>query len=274
MPRKTPVSIQDRICWIIFFIVIVVIFLPSGIKLKITQPISLLALLPLRGIATLRNAITVANTENQRLSHIACELALENARLRSKTYSDSIIITNRYFALITCQIIARDFTTLKRFFILNKGKEEGIYVGAICIAPQGVVGKVIATSNHQSLVQTILDPGFRIAVSNSSNGEVAMAYPGTNDLLMLDYVKTDANFKIGDTIITSGLGGVFPKGLKVGFVIDISEQSSNAFKSVIVQPAVSLTQLTTVYIVIIKSPIPANDHWLDNLQPIEIKFPE
>jgi rod shape-determining protein MreC len=274
MSRKVVGSLHDRVSWGVIFLTIIAVILPVRFKLKISQPISTFVLFPLRGIAAFKSTITVTQSENQRLSRVACELALENARLKSVLVADTVIV-NRYLTLIPCKIIVRDITTLKRFFILNKGAKHGIYTGAACIAPQGIVGKVIATSEHQSLIQTILEPGFRIAVLNRRNGELAMAYPNKNDLLMLDYVKPDADFKIGDTIITSGLGGVFPRGLKVGVVIDIPESSATVFKPIIVQPAIAITRLETVYIITkTAAGLPAYEHWLDNLHPAEIKLSE
>ncbi|MGB9741807.1 MAG: rod shape-determining protein MreC [candidate division WOR-3 bacterium] len=274
MSHKASISYRDRISWAIIILALIIAVLPTGVKFKICPPISTLVLFPLRGIAALRTVITANISENQRLSRLACELALENARLKSTSKTDTVLST-RQLTLMPAQIIVRDITTLKRFFIINKGKKHGVYPGAPCIAPPGIVGKVIATSEHQSLIQTILEPGFRIAVSNWRNGEVAMACPGDNDLLMLDYVKPDADFKVGDTVITSGLGGIFPKGLTVGVVIDIPERFSGVFRPVIVQPAVTITRLETVYIIIrANTGLPSDDHWLNNLQPVEIKLPE
>lgn len=276
MPYKTSVSIYDRISWIIIFVVSVIFFLPSEVKLKISGPISYFALFPLRGIATLRSTAAFTRAENQRLSQLACELALENARLKSGSRLDSAITVHN-LVLIPCQIIARDITTLQRFFIINRGLSHGVSIGAPCIAPQGIVGKVIEVAEHQSLIQTILEPNFRTPILNSRTKEVAIAYPGDNELLKLDYVKPDADFKIGDTIITAGLGGLFPKGLMVGIVIDIPEQPVGIFKPVIVQPSVNIARLETVYIINKNKAagLPENNnHWLENLQPLQIKVPE
>lgn len=272
MPYKPAVSKYDRISWGIIIFALVVNIIPPVSKLKLVHPLAETMLLPNRTIAFLKTFITRNRNLTQRLSQIACELAVENARLKSAR-NDTSIIAPGNANLLSSQIIARDLNTLKRFLLLNRGAVHKIRIGATAITPEGIVGRIIAVSPRQSLVQTILEPGFRIAVLNSRNGELAICRPKYNeDLLVLDYVNPDADFKIGDTILSSGLGGIFPKGLKIGIVIE-TPAAQDVFKKVYVKPFVTLSRVENIYIIVPNPPAPNTNSPSESL-PFELSLPE
>ncbi len=274
MPRKKIGTWQDRISWIFLFAALILTLLPRGTKIKISQFPATGLLFPLRGIAYLRNTIATLGTENQRLARLAAELALENAWLRS-TLNRENATTLSYppqTRLIRASIIGCDLATLKRFFIIARGANDGIRPGTPVISPEGIVGVVTSTSPAQSLIQTIFEPDFRVAVLNNRTREVALALPGPEGLLQLEYAAKDADFQPGDTIITSGMGGVFPKGIPVGLVIATPEKPDELFKPILIRPFARITALEQVFILLF--PGQANDEWLDGLKPREITIPE
>lgn len=268
MPGKRLGSVKDRISWSVIFISLISLFLPSNLKMTITSAIGTALLFPLRTISSLRTTIATLGSENRRLSQLAAELALENARLKSQPPLSTKPPVPK---LIRASIIARDFGTLKRFLIISRGTLDGVQTGAVALAPEGIVGRIITVSPHQALVQTIFEPGFRVAAMNSRTRDVALARPASENLLSLDYVGSDADFQPGDTLITSGLGGIFPKGLPIGIVSTVDKKEDALFQSVLVEPFVPITRLEQLFIISIDS-IP--DAWLDNLKPQEIKIPE
>ncbi len=274
MPRKKIGTWQDRIAWILLFSALILALLPRGTKIKIAQLPGTVILSPLRGVAYLRNTIVTLGRENQRLGRLAAELALENAWLRSSLNMEKSGTLRNFpqTKLIRATVISRDFTTLKRFFIIARGTNNGITLGAPVISPEGIVGVVISTSFSQSLIQTIFEPDFRIAVLNNRSREIALARPGSEEMLHLEYAAKDADFKPGDTIITSGIGGIFPKGLPVGQVIAVPEKPDELFKPVLVQPFARITALEQVYVFLL--PGNADHEWLEGLKPREITIPE
>ncbi len=273
MPYKAAVSKYDRISLGVIILALLVNFIPPTSKLKLTHPLAETLLLPNRAIAFLKTFIAANRNLTQRLTQIACELAVENARLKS-TRNDTTTISLGNTNLLSSQVIARDMNTLKRFLLLNRGTVHKIQIGATAITPEGIVGRIIAASPHQSLVQTILEPGFRIAVLNSRNGELAICRPKYNneDLLVLDYVNPNADFKIGDTILSSGLGGIFPKGLKIGIVIE-TPAVQDVFKKVFVKPFVTLSRVENIYIIVHNPYSPDTNSSLEGL-PFELNLPE
>lgn len=283
MPGKRITSTQDRICWLLILLSFIILFLPIDFKQKITLPIATELLLPLHALNSLKRTIATLGAENRQLVQLAAELELENARLKSQPVFQNLgtkvypilkgVEPAVHYRLIPAPIIARDLTSLKRFLTVSRGVTDSIRIGSVALAPQGIVGKVGAVSSHQALIQTIFEPDFRVAVLNHRTRELAMARPGSHTLLALDYVSPDADFQTGDTIITSGLGGIFPKGLRLGTVKAVSDKPFALFQSVTVQPFVNITRLEQVFILSIPAE-PMPEGWLDNLNPEEIKIPE
>lgn len=266
-------SWQDRISWVILLTALVVYFLPRNTKMKITPPLATVVLAPLRGIAFLYATISTTSIDNARLARLAAELALENARLKHYvSLPESSMSPHRNsLRLIRSRVIARDITTLKRFLTVNRGLDDGVRVGTSAIVPEGVVGRVVAVSAHQALVGTIFEPDFRSAVMNTRSREIGLARP-TEEEIFLDYANKNADFKPGDTIVTSGMGGVFPQGLRIGVVMETHEEPDALFKSIRIKPFVNITRIEQVFLII--APESLRDEWLDNLQPPEIKMPD
>lgn len=264
---------QDYFSWGVLFVALVAYLLPYGTKLKITPPLAGPILYPLRGIAVLRTALENTGRENRRLEQVGAELAVENARLKSLLAMTSAVppSTSRIPGLVPALIIARDLTSLKRFFTIGVGSNQGVKTGTPVLVPEGIVGRVVATSSHQSLLQTLYDPDFRVAVMNSRSREIAVARP-EREALVLDYVSQNADFQTGDTIITSGLGGVFPKGLKVGVVVEVPRTPEALFVPVVVKPFVNIARIERVFVLML--PGDTGDEWLENLRPLEIKMPD
>lgn len=266
-------SWQDRISWVILLTALIVYLLPRNTKMKITPPLATVVLAPLRGIAFLHATISTTSIDNARLAHLAAELALENARLKHYLSfpENSMSLPSNSLRLIRSRVIARDITTLKRFLTVNRGLDDGIQVGTNVIVPEGVVGRVVAVSAHQALVGTIFEPDFRAAVMNTRSREIGLARP-TEKEIFLDYANKNADFKPGDTIVTSGLGGVFPQGLLIGVVMESKEEPDALFKSIRIKPFVNITRIEQVFLII--APDSLRDEWLDNLQPPEVKMPD
>lgn len=273
---------RERICWLVLAFSFALIFVPRSLRIIIASPLQTVLLAPLRGTAWVRQRVADLSAENSRLSQLATELAIENAHLKTVCRATELKGTGftdqlplQAIRTISAPIISRDLSTFERFFIVSRGGNHGIRPGCPVLAPTGVVGKVIATSPHQSLVQTFLDPDCPIAVVDMRSRAPALTRPDRHRLLKLDYVPKDADIAVGDTIVTSGLGGIFPRGLRVGIVTEIPDRATELFKTVRVRPFVDVTRLEQVFLLCIADSLPPSlsDGWLDNLRPLELKTP-
>jgi rod shape-determining protein MreC len=134
--------------------------------------------------------------------------------------------------------------------IINKGKQDGVYVGQPVLDANGVLGQVIQAGPLTSRVLLINDPHSGVAVQNGRNGTRAVAVGDSySDKMRLLYVPKTADIKVGDIFITSGLGGRFPEGYPVGKVVNINTDPAHEFATVYLQPSAHLNSSRQVLLV-------------------------
>ncbi|MEO0081508.1 MAG: rod shape-determining protein MreC, partial [candidate division WOR-3 bacterium] len=168
----------------------------------------------------------------------------------------------------------RDPATMTRWLIVSRGRTHGVFPAAPVLAPEGVVGKVVAAGEHQALIQTILEPESRVSVI-SARSRVPALCRGAGTRLTLDYAVKGSAFLPGDTIVTAGTGQVFPHGLVVGVVEKAEDRPTELFKSVTVLPLADIAKLEQAFVFCLSLPPESlwTDPWLDNLAPAEVQVP-
>ncbi|MFT3928724.1 MAG: rod shape-determining protein MreC [Spongiibacteraceae bacterium] len=165
-------------------------------------------------------------------------LSAENARLRqllnsSAHLDDSVLIA---------ELIGVSSDPLRHIVIINKGRDAGVYVGQAVIDARGLVGQVVEVSAYFSRVMLITDSTHAVPVQVNRNGVRAIAEgTGMIDELTLTHVASTMDVKVGDLLVTSGLGGHFPAGYPVA-VITAVDTSSNDFMKVKARPNALLDQ--------------------------------
>jgi rod shape-determining protein MreC len=124
---------------------------------------------------------------------------------------------------------------------LNKGSRDGVYVGQPVINGDGVVGQVVHTSQFQSTVTLLTDPGSAVPVMIVRNGLRGVLFgTGVRNNLSLPYLTADADISVGDVLISSGMGGRFPTGYPVATVTKIKQQPSDEFLTINTLPVTQL----------------------------------
>ena len=133
-------------------------------------------------------------------------------------------------------------------FTVSKGYLDGALVGTPVVTDAGVVGRVLRTAPHASTVLMITDSGFRLAVisQQSRTPGIIMGSAGASPRLEMAYVAQTARISPGELLITSGLDGVFPKGIPVGIVTAVMPGNEILFQQVHAQPMVDLDRLEEV----------------------------
>lgn len=164
---------------------------------------------------------------------------------------------NSEYQYMGCDITGRSGDGWLDGFIINRGYKDGVANGMVVITPQGLVGQVTSTADIWSKVQTLANENIAVVCTDKDtkgNTGVVKGYKDSNNrvLAKLYDLPIDSNIKKGDVILTSGLGGVYPKNIKIGSVIDIEEDKGKIRKNAIIKPYVDLNKLEEVYIVIPK----------------------
>jgi rod shape-determining protein MreC len=171
-------------------------------------------------------------TAEFRLQRLAA-LEVENARLRELLDSTERVGSRALIA----EILAVDLDPYRQRFDLNRGLVDGVFVGQALLDAQGVVGQVVRVGPLTSEAVLITDADHAVPVSVNRNGLRTIAV-GTGDSgrLRLPYLTNTADIEVGDLLVSSGLGGVFPAGYPVGRVVEVNMRPDQAFADVVAAP--------------------------------------
>ncbi len=184
--------------------------------------------------------LTNARAEIQQLS----EQAAETRRLR-----ELLEFRNRLtFATVAAEVIATSPGDASRAVFIDKGEDAGIATDAAVITPKGIVGKIIAIFPRTSQVLLVTDTSSGVAAALSESRVQGIVKGTGQNSVELQYVMKDISVAAGETILTSGLDRIYPKGLVVGTVSQVTE--GNIYKSIRLRPAVPLDRLETVLVVL------------------------
>jgi rod shape-determining protein MreC len=159
-------------------------------------------------------------------------LERENARLRELLDSSGRVAIRSLVA----EILAVGLDPYRQR-LLDRGLVDGVYVGQALLDAQGVVGQVVRVGPLTSEVLLITDPDSAVPVSVNRNGLRTIAVgTGDSSRLRLRNLTNNANIEVGDLLVSSGLGGVFPPGYPVGRVVEVTRRTDQAFAEVIADP--------------------------------------
>ena len=203
-----------------------------------------------RGVAELVGARTenAALREQARQLHREldrlAEVDLENERLR-KLLDFRETLTGD---VLTARIIGRDATGLARTLTIGRGEADGIVRGAAVLAPEGIVGQVFLASAHAARVLLVSDHNSGVDALVQRTRARGIVQGTVDGGCVLKYVKRTEDVQVGDELVTSGLDGIFPKGLPVGRIVTIDKRGQGLFQSAEVAPRVDFDQLEEVLV--------------------------
>lgn len=182
----------------------------------------------------LRDEVGRLRLENQ----IMNELLSENERLRAAMGFKKLHTPRS----VVVQVIGKESSPSSSTITVNKGAEAGLEKNQAVITPEGVAGRVLTTLSGTSKVQLITDPGSTLAVRVLRNREEGLL-EGKLDRCALKYVSYYVDIQEGDLLVTSGLDGIYPKGLPVATVTSVKKHEASSFQTVTAKPAAEFSRL-------------------------------
>jgi len=198
--------------------------------------------------ALLRKRIDLLKLENSRYQ----EVLLANQRLHTLLNFQQ----NTDEPLLPARVIGWDSSGLFKSITIDKGEHDGLMINMPVVNAEGVVGRVVSVCPDYSQVLLITDQNSAVdGLVQRSRGRGTLRGRGSSECYF-DYVIKTCEIEAGDTIVTSGMGGVFPKGLYLGAVTKIKDARSKLFKDVRVVPAVDFSTLEEVLIVFRSGSVP------------------
>lgn len=154
------------------------------------------------------------------------------------------------------RVIGQDPSNLARYIIIDQGSEQGIKTGMPVVTPQGLVGRVTATGTHWAKVLLITDATSAVNAVVQSTRATGIVQGDVNGNLTIKYVPQGEAIKIGDLILTSGMGGGFPKRLVIGQVTAVRKHDIELFQEAEIQPSVDFARLE--FVLVLKKFTPAD----------------
>jgi rod shape-determining protein MreC len=150
--------------------------------------------------------------------------------------------------LMISRIIGRDATQWSNVIFIDKGTNNGVQENFAVVTNAGVIGHIIQSSGSTSKVLLITDS--RSAVDSLfQNSRFTGVIVGTGEkLTQMKYVPMNAEVEIGDAVLSSGLGGTFPKGLKIGIVSQVIKKKQGLFLDIMVAPSADFSRLEEVMV--------------------------
>lgn len=173
------------------------------------------------------------------------ELVSENKRLSLLLAMKNLVP----FKTEGARVIVRNPSFFSETIFINKGAKDGLMIDTPVIGSEGVVGRVISVGRNISEVQLITHSSAAVGVALGANDIQGVANGGGHDLLLLNYIRAEEKVALGDPVVTSGMDGIYPKGLPVGKVIEVREGPS-IFKLIKVKPDVHFSALQEVLLII------------------------
>lgn len=178
------------------------------------------------------NRLTELEFENQRLHKI----------LELKDAGENKFIVSR--------VIGKEPTNWLNSLIIDKGSLDGLYINQPVMNFSGLIGKIIEVNPRSAKVLLISDVNSRVVVLLQSTRVEGMLEGIGKGLCRIKYLTVDSEVKLGDIVVTAGLGGVYPKGLVVGKIESIKIERGGIYKSCIVKPLSTLSGLEEVLCII------------------------
>lgn len=192
-----------------------------------------------QGNARLREALLLANARISRMR------ALVGQNRELKRLLDVRNALNLNVQLV--RVIGIERGQFRHRVLVDAGDRDGVEVGQPVIDSYGVVGQVIEVMPHTATVMLITDPSHAVPVMLERTGGRGIAHgSGSLDYLIMPTIALSADVKVGDAVLTSGLGGRFPSGFPVGEVISVQPDRNGMFARVRVAPAAQLDRIGQV----------------------------
>jgi len=186
--------------------------------------------------------------ENRKLLNTIANLRetqQENIRLRKLlNFEDKF-----KFQTTVARVIAKDVTNEFRSIRISKGENSGIKRNMAVVTEEGIVGRILRTTEKTADIVTILDPMSEVDVIDERSRARGIVEGLTEEICQLKYTVRTDDIQTNDILVSSGLGGIFPKGVVVGTVSKVNKKPFGISQDVEVQPSVDFTKLEEVLVI-------------------------
>lgn len=178
---------------------------------------------------------------------------LENVKTENASLKEYLNLTEKYseYKTISGYVLNRDISNYSKTIIISIGSKDGVEKDMTVIGDEGLVGHVVSVTDSTAKVQTIIDTASSVSavMSTTKDSVVCKGNLDSDSELKAMYIPTDANIVQGDSLETSGIGGIYPKGIHIGTIKKVVATQNITDRYAIVETAIDFDKLTTVLVV-------------------------
>ena len=201
------------------------------------------------------------NRENAALKKELAELKTQNERLQ-KIESEYIALTQLLnidpiyasMDMLGATVIGKDPGLWYGVFLIDKGRADGVAANMPVIGPGGLIGRVMEAAAGYSKVRALLDESFAVSVKSVRTGDLGIVKGDMklkeDGLCKMERIDIKADISAGDEIVTSDLGEIYPPGITVGYVKEISASLNGLAKTAVITPAADFKNVSHMLIVL------------------------
>ena len=205
-------------------------------------------------------ALQGVHSENERLMGRVAALEEENLQYREALVESGRLQriaemrTDFEAPMRPAQVVGQDVSPWFRSVLVDRGGSDGVRSGMPVVTENGVVGLVTASSPHAGRTMLLLDAQSAVDVLvQRSRARGIVRGDGTDRLSFEFFVRGD-DVQVGDLVITSGFGGVYPKGLRIGEILEVQPDGERLLQRALVRPAVDFGRLEQVFVMLWRGP--------------------
>lgn len=194
-------------------------------------------------------------SENAELRRRNAQLVLENALLAEARAENERLRALLTFTeqtplrFVPARVVGTSTQGFVNSVVLDVGRTKGLHKNMPVVSAEGLVGKLYTVGHGQSLAQLLTDRNARVSARVQRSRVTGIVRSVHSKLFLLEQVPKRADVQVGDVVVTSGLTPLFPPGLKIGTVSDVSEEAPGLFKTISLTPAADFARLEEVLVV-------------------------
>lgn len=261
LKRETPLNL------IVFvFLSVSLIIIPQDFKTDFSASIFKLTYGPFYSFRNYVKELEGVRNENRKLQEKIVELSLRNSWLKEEHLENQRLRElmefrqNLDYRVIPAEVLATEPNRRYYSIMIDKGSGNGVRRNMPVVNLNGLVGKVVEVTTSGAVVQLMIDPNFRASAQDEKTRVLGIIKLWSGSKLRLDNVPLQEEVNAGDRIITSGLGGIFPSGIKIGVITAVEgvqdssklDRSFGIFKMIEVTPYADFNSLEELFVLDVK----------------------
>lgn len=200
-------------------------------------------------LSTSREDLEALRAQNEEMRQTIA--GLEEARQENERLRELVgFVETRDLEVLGAHVIGRPATLWEGLITIDRGTAEGVEPGMPVLSASGLIGQTVDVTRHSARVRLITDQRSGVAAILQATRAEGILRGSIDGALSLEFVSRETTVTLGDVVLTSGMGGVYPKGLLIGEVSDVRLSDADLHPHIQVRPSVALTGLEEVVVLV------------------------